>query len=160
MFLLIPSITSTYPSYENSFTFHNVSINTSHRYGLNICLMTLHSTMFLLIHHVLPTLEVFSFSLHSTMFLLILILANTSSVFSTSLHSTMFLLILLFSDGNQYPYQSLHSTMFLLIRGSLLLILLQELYFTFHNVSINTAVPVLWWLREVPLHSTMFLLIH
>ena len=52
-----------------------------------------------------------------------------------ALHSTMFLLIQLLEVARQQVLPTLHSTMFLLIQ-----ILTGEviIYFTFHNVSINT----------------------
>ena len=54
---------------------------------------------------------------------------------------------------------SLHSTMFLLIQGTGKVCAAAAPYFTFHDVSINTAAGK--WIKPVrpPLHSTMFLLI-
>ena len=79
------------------FTFHNVSINTLPASPVKSAGLSLHSTMFLLIHirAAMPDRPVLS--LHSTMFLLILGSAGRIFHFFNSLHSTMFLLILVLS---------------------------------------------------------------
>ena len=54
---------------------------------------------------------------------------------------------------------SLHSTMFLLIRDPLWQFDTWLIYFTFHDVSINTTADDVITALIPPLHSTMFLLI-
>ena len=75
-----------------------------------------------------------------------------------SLHSTMFLLIPSRSSCFLRGLCSLHSTMFLLIREKQV-IMTGELFFTFHDVSINTKYSLYGSLLRLSLHSTMFLLI-
>ena len=98
------------------------------------------------------------------------------------LHSTMFLLIPDDNPNHPKPRLNLHSTMFLLILSYHRQRIRQRKWFTFHNVSINTAADILF--DDLPdkftfhnvsintaifgkeamsgmyLHSTMFLLIH
>ena len=56
----------------STFTFHNVSINTDRKPQHFFLLISLHSTMFLLIHKNVIILPPPNLPLHSTMFLLIL----------------------------------------------------------------------------------------
>ena len=101
--------------------------------------VSLHSTMFLLIHtpNKLTHGHRQSFTFHN-------VSINTyrpgehSDRACWTLHSTMFLLILLCKYSLSSSIISLHSTMFLLIR-----VVVHRMYFfcfdfTFHNVSINT----------------------
>ena len=70
----------------------------------------------------------------------------------------MFLLILAQRIQEEYTVTYLHSTMFLLIREAIVLIV-NGVVFTFHNVSINTQLLRYIILCRCDLHSTMFLLI-
>ena len=56
------------------------------------------------------------------------------------LHSTMFLLIQLTPGGAFTTWSNLHSTMFLLILSTEHTAAPSYVIFTFHNVSINTAI--------------------
>ena len=116
MFLLILVLSSPKIALTLSFTFHNVSINSSTRKGIIKSKLHLHSTMFLLIlwqaemrlvinylftfHNVsinsltFPILSTVVPNLHSTMFLLIPVEIVEARLFNSNLHSTMFLLIL------------------------------------------------------------------
>ena len=75
------------------------------------------------------------------------------------LHSTMFLLIPDFLHKLSVFFAYLHSTMFLLIRKASSRRSNTEIEFTFHNVSINTALRTQTEYMVTYLHSTMFLLI-
>ena len=163
MFLLIRFITLSYFNFRIIFTFHNVSINTLLWFRWKVCIRwTLHSTMFLLIHRFRmhfskqqialhstmfllilsdrPELQGTHFALHSTMFLLIRRFLCCAWCSVSPLHSTMFLLILHRTDSRWFLHLSLHSTMFLLIQRYEVFQRTAGAYFTFHNVSINTAV--------------------
>ena len=75
------------------------------------------------------------------------------------LHSTMFLLIQNLVSEHRTAILNLHSTMFLLIPCHIYLSLIREGLFTFHNVSINSALRPNCSAAMRDLHSTMFLLI-
>ena len=64
----------------STFTFHNVSINSSYAEIICFCRFYLHSTMFLLIRLIWIFLNCFHNYLHSTMFLLIQAVASLATV--------------------------------------------------------------------------------
>ena len=98
--------------------------------------------MFLLIPLLIVTMLSYHLTLHSTMFLLILTEPTYQNPLRVSLHSTMFLLIP-YCEGLIIVYFSpLHSTMFLLIQPFSIRLNKYCSIFTFHNVSINTLVPL------------------
>ena len=118
------------------FTFHYVSINTFVLRLCSVLYISLHSTMFLLIHD--SNLFIQSF------------LDFTFHYVSINTLEQMYIECLI---------RSLHSTMFLLIRD--MAVILDKLQaFTFHYVSINTCISDHHNALDVyTLHSTMFLLI-
>ena len=138
MFLLIPQPVGQAVRHKLSFTFHNVSINTSIPFKRKEGKVSLHSTMFLLIRRTRGR-----YSRETTCFTFHNVSINTEAFpaalqpLQTALHSTMFLLIRNCYIASGSSQQSLHSTMFLLIlkaQGWTL----ESICFTFHNVSINT----------------------
>ena len=122
---------------RTDFTFHNVSINTREMLNISEGGITLHSTMFLLIHLLRrkSLFRTFCFTFHNvsinTEACQLSLLQSLSFTFhnvsintiepmyqnplKASLHSTMFLLILLLKGSLLPSYKTLHSTMFLLI---------------------------------------------
>ena len=140
MFLLILEyISSSSAVHPGIFTFHNVSINSSHSLHLLTSHTHLHSTMFLLIRLSQQYIKDEINDLHSTMFLLILSIAvcflpeiSTFTFHNVSINSscpTLPLLVLLpftfhnvsinsyyIDPGDSDFKKHLHSTMFLLIR--------------------------------------------
>ena len=143
-----------------TFTFHNVSINTT------LLRILLSHTPDFTFHNVSintvaqsETTPMEEYPLHSTMFLLIPWFLFRWCKMLLTLHSTMFLLILWQLPRANISDITLHSTMFLLIRGSTTGIVTSVSSFTFHNVSINTRDDRARYHRKKTLHSTMFLLI-
>ena len=115
MFLLIP-IASGHRRKRSHFTFHDVSINTPSLTTLLTASLTLHSTMFLLIHLRRTEWSVWLQSLHSTMFLLILdVKENNKYIISFTFHD-----VSINTFFNWFCFLFCFS-------------------FTFHDVSINTA---------------------
>ena len=98
------------------------------------------------------------FALHSTMFLLIQRCSICLSYCYTTLHSTMFLLIL---DGEEHDAKLLfftfHNVSINTERSNMNFT--RDCHFTFHNVSINTKAGYKVGIYCNTLHSTMFLLI-
>ena len=138
MFLLIQARGQTLQMLLSDFTFHDVSINTLMRGESEHYRNPLHSTMFLLIlPDCLRKCTKNTFTFHD-------VSINTSWQcnwvdFHQTLHSTMFLLIQAAAQSEQnINNTALHSTMFLLIR-TVTSYLLTAIFFTFHDVSINTA---------------------
>ena len=165
---------------EIFFTFHDVSINTISPLFAISTYSSLHSTMFLLIRHLLPENQSTIPSLHSTMFLLILCSCISYSEYYKSLHSTMFLLIRKAGTarrrGLSFTFHDVSiNTLFQTVGISCtwsftfhdVSINTQQQFascawsaFTFHDVSINTrTVQFVKDVRDKSLHSTMFLLI-
>ena len=121
-----------------TFTFHNVSINTT--------------LLRILLSHT-PDFTFHNVSINTVA------QSETTPMEEYPLHSTMFLLILWQLPRANISDITLHSTMFLLIRGSTTGIVTSVSSFTFHNVSINTRDDRARYHRKKTLHSTMFLLI-
>ena len=114
MFLLIRGDEAPW-MWKNTFTFHNVSINTTSPFCICRNKMTLHSTMFLLILAAKENknFKAFVFTFHN-------VSINTTAWFDCvmeflTLHSIMFLLILRQHCLRMRCGSTLHSTMFLLI---------------------------------------------
>ena len=73
------------------------------------------------------------------MFLLIPEIAVERARIDNSLHSTMFLLIRALGTVEELKEATLHSTMFLLIPVFARFVATVLIFFTFHNVSINSS---------------------
>ena len=163
MFLLIRDSPRYQSGFASTFTFHNVSINTTVLTRLLRLQQSLHSTMFLLIQEEEKVKELHSWdftfhnvSINTNVYADLYGLAPVFTFHNVSintvwqawqssrerpLHSTMFLLIRELPRRNTLYFITLHSTMFLLIHGSDAQYARMDYHFTFHNVSINTWPP-------------------
>ena len=160
MFLLI-HLLYIYDDVTAYFTFHNVSINTVWNAAGDggASVFTFHNVS-------INTMDILDYlpqdsPLHSTMFLLIRSSLEEQQLIDMTLHSTMFLLIpeTFLTPDDCLQYFTFHNVSINTAPGACRSSC--KWSFTFHNVSINTMdAKCLFEAIHKPLHSTMFLLIH
>ena len=96
--------------------------------------------------------------LHSIMYLLIRQSGGYGILLYPNLHSIMYLLIRI-TMSSKCMIINLHSIMYLLIQSSKLSSVCSSKTFTFHNVSINSELAIVFQVTARHLHSIMYLLI-